>query len=159
MPMYNIRAQKPDSNIRTMEGMRLENRVHTMPQLLAWNKCSGKWAACLQINRQSSFFSLKAIGNEDGFIQKIKTIPIGENARQVRTSDMEFGMKIEPGEVVTPLENSQFSYIYRPLRLGKREEVSKLLNRQAYTHKPLTPKIVEHPAVEPIARQSSFYKL
>ena len=149
MPMYNIRAQKPDSNIRTMEGMRLENRVHTMPQLLAWNKCSGKWAACLQINRQSSFFSLKAIGNEDGFIQKIKTIPIGENARQVRTSDMEFGMKIEPGEVVTPLEKSPFAVIYSPLLFDKKEHVARALNRKPVMHKPLTPRIVEHPLAEP----------
>ena len=148
MPMYNVRAQKPDSNIRTMEGMRLENRLLAVPQLKAWNKCIGKWAVSLQYAGKSSFFSLKAVGNEDGFSQKIKTIPIGENARLVRASDMDFGMEIKPGEVVTPLENSLFAVIYRPLLFGRKEEVARALNRKPVMHKPLTPRIVEYPIAE-----------
>ena len=147
--MQKFHAQKPNSNIRTMDSMLLENRVLTVSRLKAWNNCIGKWAVSLQYVGKSNFFTLKAIGNEDGFSQKIKTIPIGENARMVRTSDMEFGMKIEPGEVVTPLEKSPFAVIYSPLLFDKKEHVARALNRKPVMHKPLTPRIVEHPLAEP----------
>ena len=147
--MYKIPTRAAGLNIRTMDGMLLENRVLTVSRLKSWNNCIGKWAVSLQYAGKSSFFSLKAVGNEDGFVQKIKTIPIGENARMVRASDMAFGMKIEPGEVVTPLENSLFAVIYRPLLFDKKDAVARMLNRKPVMHKPLTPRIMEHPLAEP----------
>ena len=148
MSMHNIRAQKPCSSIMTMEGMLLENRVLTVSQLRLWNGCLGKWAVSLHNIGKSRFISLKAIGNEDGFTPKKQIIPLGENARLVRASDMAFGMKIERGEVVTPLENSPFACIYLPLVFDKRDAVSKVLNRPPPAFKPLPSKIVENPVVE-----------
>jgi len=146
--MYKIRALAAGSSLRTMEGMLLENRVLTVSRLLECNQCHGRWAVCLQNIGKSRFISLKAIGNDDGFSQKMKVIPVGEGARLVRASDMSFGIKVEPGEMVTPLENSPFACIYRPLLFGKKDEASKALNRKPFTYKPLPVKIVENPVVE-----------
>jgi len=148
MAMYKIRARATDSNIRTMEGMLLENRVMTVPALFAANRCNGtKWEVCIQASGKSRFITLKARGS-NGFSQVEQVIPIGADARQVRASDLSFGMKIEPGEVVTPLENSPFAVIYRPLLFGEKEAASKLLCGKPAAWKPFPIKIVENPVVE-----------
>ena len=126
--MYKIRARAADFGIRTMEGMLLENRVRTVPQLLNVNKCNGaKWEICLRRFGEYNIFALKARGG-NGFSQDERYIAVGERARQELSSRLILGIPFEPGEVVTPVPNSPFLFVYSPLLFDKRDAVSVILN-------------------------------
>jgi hypothetical protein len=125
-----------------MADMLRENRVRTVDQLAAAAVRNGsKWELCICQAGKSRIVALKERCST-GFSKVEQYVAVGERARQEYSQRLESGLEILPGEVVTPIPNTQLVCIYSPLLFDKRDAVSNILNKGKST---FNAKLMENP--------------